>query len=147
MTTHEILAQRLQQQHEHLRSLIGHYMQWFVFFWGINIGALGWFLSKENKKVAASLLAGAYVMAFMNLLGTATSLSMISVVRQMCAGIKSATAQLIAGAVPKSSLGQEAAPLLQESPYPVKFVVWAFVANATSLIVLIVAWLLIARGR
>ncbi|HWV98514.1 MAG TPA: hypothetical protein VNZ64_02360 [Candidatus Acidoferrum sp.] len=114
MDTNDIRAAQIAQQHEHLRSMIGSYLTWYTFFWTINVAALAWIVAAEKRP--PSPLIGclvASVFAFMNILGSITSFSMISAVLDTSKWINDATQALhnslssapTASSQPPSTLG------------------------------------------
>jgi hypothetical protein len=152
MSNRDILAARIAQQHDHLKSLLGLYMTWYTFFWTINVAALAWIVASDKGPPSENIrLYGGCFFAFMNVLATITSLWMIRVVGQMSEDIVQATNILRHGTTQVLTSGDGTNPLqdridtfLETRPYPKRFLAYGLCANGSTLFVLTGIWVWLA---
>lgn len=139
-----VVAKRIDDLNLNIRSLITIYMQWYIFYWTLNTGALAWFwlgngaLATGNRSLAANA-----VTVFFALMGVPSAVSSFMVLRAvlgMRSEIERLNQELISSV--KDERLQTAAPLLQAATWPKRVTVWGLWVNGLTTLALAVIWLL-----
>lgn len=119
-----MIAKRIDDLNQNIRSLVAVYMQWFVFYWTLNSVALAWFWPKPTT-TGAILLPPSLILWFFAVMAVPSAISSFSVlaaIRRMRREVATLNGHLITAAnLPPGTPGLS---LLHEATWPERVTAW-----------------------
>lgn len=139
----EVLAKRIDDLNQNIRSLVGIYMQWYTFYWTLNSAALAWFWPKAQAGTAAlppNLVL--WLFAVMSLPAGASSFFVLAAVFDMRRQVETLNDRLVSllhTASPVPQVGQ-----LTPATWPRTVTQWGLSVNGITTLCLGIVWLVLA---
>lgn len=141
----QIWSARVVELNENLRHVLELYMNWYTFYWTMNLATLAWIYAKtattgDHTTHVQRMIAGVFFV--MTLAGSCTCFVAIGMTRSMLHAIADAKHQWVAATQP----GATTQPVVADA-FPANFAFYGLTVNGLGLFALALVWLYLARRR
>lgn len=141
MDSKALLAQRVEDLNQNIRALLAVYMQWYTFYWTMNLAALAWIwesLASGAGKASVPADVVLWFFAVMALPAAASSAFILYAVRGMCTEIQTLNEMLIEEA--GITTGDKKRKALVPAPWPLWATTWGLGVNCGATFFLGLLW-------